>query len=290
MSLKMPFSPRIYWLIFTSLFFFLSTCSLTKSIFRKGGSDTSSPVILWNKYPKKLNTKFYSEGSSYYRFIERNIGKDGAKIWDWELTFLVFDRDFLLSVKESYPQSEHQLYKLIWRKKIGTFQLSENKKDFNATFTLLESGAVMGNELPELLLKIEKLTPTSTNINESMSFFVEDDGAYQTSESIVTESSGSFEWKNELPSSDTSPPKSVFLFSNGKEKPTKFSSPHYDFFQYQFEVATNEPNKLFYKSIFTDSKHEIYFLPPLANNLSTKPKEPVGFKRLGYYLLKEETQ
>ncbi|WP_135624759.1 hypothetical protein [Leptospira ognonensis] len=290
MSPKMPFSPRIYWLIYTLLFFFLSQCSFTKSLLRKGGSESASQAVLWNKYPKKLNAKFYSEGSSYYRFIERNGSQSGLKIADWEITFLVFDKDFLTSVKAAYPQTEEFQYKLIWRKKTGTYTLTENKKDFTASFTLLESGAEASNDLSDLLNKLGKTKSASLSISEMASFFVEGTGAYQTSETIQTSVKSSYEWKNELPSSETSPPRSVFLFTNGSgDKTTKFSSPHYDFFQLQFEVSPTEPNKLFYKSIYADSKFEIYFLPPLANNLTTKPKEPVGLKRIGDYLLKEET-
>jgi hypothetical protein len=289
MSPKMPFSPRIYWLICTLLFFFFSSCSFTKSLLRKSGTETRSQAILWNKYPKKLNPKFYSEGSTYYRFIERNAPTEGAKITDWELTFLILDRDFLTSLKESFPLVDSNLYKLVWRKRIGKYTLATNKKDFIASFNLLESGEASGEILPDLLTRMASAKLKPTNINETVSFYVEGSVAYLTSESIISDTQVTYEWKNEIPSSEVNPPTSLFLSSKTQDKPITFKSPHYDYFQFQFEVIETEPSKLFYKSIFSDQKYEIYFLPPLANDISTKPKEPVGYKRIGDYLLREET-
>ncbi len=289
MSPKMPFSPRIYWLIYTLLFFFISDCTLTKSLFRKASSEAESPAILWNKYPKKLNPKFYSEGSTYYKFVERNSPSDGGKINEWELTFLVFEKDFLSSIKDVYPKAETHLYKLNLRKRSGTYTKSDSQNDFIAKFSNLESIEISADDLKSLLLKQNNTKFSSTNINEMVSYSFDGEGAYLTSENITSNQTRIFEWKNDIPSSENAP-RSVFLYSNASEKPTKFSSTHYDYFQNQFEVSRIEPNKLFYKSIYIDSKFEIYFLPPLSNNISTKPKEPVGLKRIGDFLLREETQ
>jgi hypothetical protein len=288
MSLKMPFSPRIYWLICTFIFFFLTACSLTKSLLRKGASESQDTTILYSKYPKKLSPKFYAEGSSYYRFIERTTLGDEAKAIDWELTFLVFDQDYLASVKEYYPKADTNLYKLSWRKKTGTYILAENKKDFTANFTLLESGEVSSNLLPDLLQALASQKGKTLRITESESFYVEGEAAYLTRETITSDSLVDYEWKNELPS-DSNAPRSTFNAKNQANKPSKFSSSHYDFFQFQFEVIETLPNRLFYKSLFADAKTEIYFLPPLANAASTKPSTPIGFKRVGNYLLREES-
>lgn len=289
MSPKMPFSPRIYWLICTLLFFLFWGCSFTKSLLRKGGSEASRTSILVSKYPKKLNPKFYAEGSTYYRFIERNADISDPIINEWELTFLVYDKEFLSSVRTNYPSADYKTYKLAWRKKQGTYVLHENKKDFIATYSKLSSGEANANTLSELLTQLAQESKNYVKIRDLSSFYVEGDFAYLTAESMTGDGSAVYEWKNERPSSDTSPPRSIFLSVSKEGKPIKYSSSHYDYFQFQFEVFDTEPTKLFYKSIYAEDKVEIYFLPPISNQVSTKPKEPVGFQRIGDYLIREES-
>ena len=156
MSPKVPFSPRIYWLIFTLTFFLLLGCSYTKSLLRKGENVSGKTAILYNKYPKKLNSKFYAEGSSYYRFIERNLLSEDRKVTDWELTFLVFEKEFVNSVKAEYPNADTKLYKILWRKKQGTYVLADNKKDFIANYTSLTLGETKADSLNELAMLLKK--------------------------------------------------------------------------------------------------------------------------------------
>jgi hypothetical protein len=69
---------------------------------------------------------------------------------------------------------------------------------------------------------------------------------------------------------------------------TEFDSSHYDYYQILYERNSTEYDRLFYKLIFSDGELVIYFVPPFANSLSVKTKEPLGTKRIGNFLIKED--
>jgi len=214
---------------------------------------------------------------------------EDRKVIDWELTFLVFEKEFVNSVKTEYPNADTKLYKILWRKKQGTYVLADNKKDFIANYTSLTLGETKADSLNELAMLLKKENGLTTKIQESANFFINDEIAYQVSESITVQDSLKYEWKNEISTSESTPSRSAFVFTKSKDKPIKFISPHYDYLQLQLQVIQIEPKQLFYKTIFSDEVLELFFLPPLTNDMDSKPKEPIGFKRFGNYLLHEVT-
>ncbi len=232
-----------------------------------------------------MNPRFFSEGSNHHVLIERELLEKEKFITKWELSFLAFDKEFLTSAKEKFGNDSVFTYKLSWRKKSGQYSNAKESKNFKTTYKSVELGEVSANSIEELLQKAAAFKPVPSKIQETETFRMSSDVALLVEEQIKTEFS-SYIWQHDLGETDkeSSTLFQSLLQTNGSPK----QSPNYEYSQNRFEILSSEPNKLFYKQIYSDSKTSVFFVPPLANALSVKPGEPVGLRRIGNFLLKEE--
>ncbi|GBF50035.1 hypothetical protein LPTSP4_15560 [Leptospira ryugenii] len=247
-------------------------------------------LFLYHKYPKKLNPKFFQEGSSHYQMVERNRVDGVPKVSSLDLTLLVYDQEFLTEIRSSFPNSAFPLYKLIWKKRYGTYSIEEGEQRFTVDYESLSSGEVTANDLLTLLKTFSHAKEKTVSIRESKSFVLDGEQAFLEAESISIGPEHTFKWQNMPPKSDRENLKASFQSLNGNDLQFKTASEHYDFLQIQFESDTIQKNKLYYRPIFSEGGKEIYILPPLINQSPTLPKEPLGFERYGIFLYHEETK
>ncbi|BDA77734.1 hypothetical protein LPTSP3_g06640 [Leptospira kobayashii] len=251
------------------------------SLKNRSQPDFSAPV-LYTKNPKKPNPKFFADGSSTYYFLEAEPSKKAGLAAKWEIGFFIYEKDFLSSLKENFNQETFFTYKLTWKRWIGKLDPGSNQTVLKANYNSIELGEVQANSLPELFNLIGTAPIKKSNTDEYDVFHIQTDLAWYAEEGKAGNDGAVYIWRDE-PSSNTD------FFSSSPSKETfKYSSANYDYTRNKFEVIPNDRNKLFYKTIYSDSKTEIFFVPPFANNSASKTKEPVGYTRIGNFLLKED--
>ncbi|WP_411823612.1 hypothetical protein [Leptospira sp. 'Mane'] len=208
----------------------------------------------------------------------------------WEINFFVYEKDFTNSLKESYKQENFYTYKLTWKRREGILDPGSNSLYLKLNYNSIELGEVETNSLSELLNQINFFPAKKTAINEYDIYNIGKDSAWLAEEGMTGSDGASYIWRSEQGMMDTTSPNTKFLsFAHSKES-SNYTSTNYDYTKNKWEVIPSNPDKLFYKPIYSDSKTEIFFVPPYANSSSSQTKEPVGFKRIGNFLLKEDVK
>ncbi|TGN14139.1 hypothetical protein [Leptospira ilyithenensis] len=283
MSPKPRVKPYFYWSICSLTFFLFWGCNFVNlSLKNRSQPDFSAPV-LYTKNPKKPNPKFFADGSSTYYFLEAEPSKKAGLAAKWEIGFFIYEKDFLSSLKDNFNKETFFTYKLTWKRWIGKLDSVSNQTSLKVNYNSIELGEVEANSLSELLNLARTAPVKKSNTNEYDVFAIQTDFAWYAEEGMTGNDGTLYIWKDEQGSNTN------FSSSTSKEKePFKFSSTNYDYTRNRFEALPNDLNKLFYKTIYSDSKTEIFFVPPFANNSASKAKEPVGFTKIGNFLLKED--
>ncbi|MDF3822769.1 hypothetical protein P3G55_22925 [Leptospira sp. 96542] len=248
----------------------------------------NSSSILYFKTPRKLNTTFFKEGSSHFSFIELETENTEGFAQKLEFSFLVFEPKFLKQLGDGFSLTTYEPYKIIWHKKTGKFISTENKKLVSIQYNSYETGEVYAKNLTSLLTELENRSFSKIKISEFEEFELDGNTATIISEGIRYNSSKVYRWKHNISGINVFSDSTQFQNQSGSVSNLDIKSSFYDYSMLRYEWFQTDPNKLFYKPIYSENKTNVYFVPPFSNNLSSKTKEPFGFKRIGNFLIKEE--
>lgn len=279
---------RFYWLFCILIFFSGSNCQNLKSLIIRDPISEIPASILYIKSPRKMNVSFFQEGSSHFRFIEWEPGKTTGFAQKIELSFFAYDSHFLTNVKAEFGNEPFESYKIIWNRKIGKFKKEESEKKILFVYTDSYSAETKGSTLSSLLEKKTNSIEDKTQIEEFEIFELSGDTGTLIEEGIRSPLGGDSRWLHSLGSMEIFSSSSVFTKQENNTIKTEQVSGHYDYLQLRYEYNETESDKLFFKLIYKESDTQLFFVPPYTNGLTTKTKEPFGYKRIGDFLLKEE--
>lgn len=279
---------RFYWLFCILIFFSGSNCQNLKSLITRDTISEIPASVLYIKSPRKMNLSFFKEGSSHFRFIEWEPGKSTGYAEKIELSFLAYDSNFLSKIKSEYGNEPFESYKIIWNKKVGKFKKEESEKRILFVYTNAYFSETKGSTLTSLLENKSNTVEIKSQIEEFDIFELGGDSGLLTEEGIRSEIGGDSRWSHSLGSMEFFSPSSVFTKQENGTIKTEHVSSYYDYLQLRYEWNETESDKLFFKPIYKENDTQVFFVPPYTNGLTTKTKEPFGYKRIGDFLLKEE--
>lgn len=279
---------RFYWLFCILIFFSGSNCQNLKSLIIRDPISEIPASVLYIKSPRKMNSSFFKEGSSHFRFIEWEPGKSTGYAEKIELSFLAYDSNFLSKVKQEFGNEPFESYKIIWNKKVGKFKKEESEKRILFVYTESYSSETKGNTLSPLLENKTITIENKTQIEEFDIFELGGDTGQLIEEGIRSELGGDNRWSHSLGSMEFFSSSTVFTKQENSTIKSEHVSSHYDYLQLRYEWNETESDKLFFKLVYKDNNTQLFFVPPYTNGLTSKTKEPFGYKRIGDFLLKEE--
>ncbi|EMY70796.1 hypothetical protein [Leptospira vanthielii] len=235
-----------------------------------------------------MNPSFFKEGSSHFRFIEWEPGKSTGYAEKIELSFLAYDNHFLSNVKAEFGNEPFESYKIIWNRKVGKFKKEESEKRILFVYTESYASETKGSTLSALLENKTITIENKTQIEEFDIFELGGDTGQLIEEGIRSTLGGDNRWSHSLGSMEFFSSSTVFTKQTNNTIQSENVSNHYDYLQLRYEWNETESDKLFFKLIYKDNNTQLFFVPPYTNGLSSKTKEPFGYKRIGDFLLKEE--
>ncbi|TGL44838.1 hypothetical protein [Leptospira perdikensis] len=235
-----------------------------------------------------MNVSFFREGSSHFRFIEWEPGKSTGYAEKIEFSFLAYDNHFLSKVKTEFGNEPFESYKIIWNKKVGKFKKEESEKRIFFVYTDSYASETTGSSLITLLENKTSVTENKTQIEEFDIFELGGDTGLLIEEGVRSPLGGDSRWSHSLGSMEFFAPSSIFTKQEAGTIKSEHVSNHYDYLQLRYEWNETEADKLFFKLIYKENETQLFFVPPYTNGLTTKTKEPFGYKRIGDFLLKEE--
>ncbi|MBM9590447.1 hypothetical protein JWG41_08330 [Leptospira sp. 201903075] len=235
-----------------------------------------------------MNLSFFREGSSHFRFIQWEPGKSTGYAEKIELSFLAYDSNFLSKVKQEFGNEPFESYKIIWNKKVGKFKKEESEKRILFVYTDSYASETKGSTLSSLLENKVSGIENKTQIEEFDIFELGGDTGLLVEEGILSALGGDSRWSHSLGSMEFFASSTVFIKQANNTIQSEQVSNHYDYLQLRYEWNETESDKLFFKLIYKENDTQLFFVPPYTNGLTTKTKEPFGYKRIGDFLLKEE--
>ncbi|WP_167481704.1 hypothetical protein [Leptospira congkakensis] len=235
-----------------------------------------------------MNQTFFREGSSHFRFIEWEPGKSTGYAEKIEFSFLAYDGNFLSKAKQEFGNEPFESYKIIWNRKIGKFKKEESEKRIFFVYTESFFSETKGSSLSNLLENKSNNTENKTEIEEFDIFELGGDTGLLIEEGIRSKLGGDSRWSHSLGSMEFFSSSTVFTKQENNTIRSEHVSNHYDYLQLRYEWNQTETDKLFFKLIYKENNTQIFFVPPYTNGLTSKTKEPFGYKRIGDFLLKEE--
>lgn len=281
-------NPYFYWMICCLNFFLISGCQILPRLgFPREPSEVSGQVLSF-KSPRKLNPMFFKEGSAHFSFIEWDSSKTSGFAHKIEYSFLQYDPEFLKKTEEGIGSIRWETFKVSYRKKTGKFQTSKQPNTIEFNYNSLESGEVSSNSPSLLLESLKNLKLQKKSIEEYEVFSLDKNTAILREEGLISSDGKKLVWTHNPGNMNVFSPVSHFEVTGSEKVFTEFDSSHYDYYQILYERNSTEYDRLFYKLIFSDGELVIYFVPPFANSLSVKTKEPLGTKRIGNFLIKED--
>ncbi|WP_232373863.1 hypothetical protein [Leptospira chreensis] len=279
---------RFYWLFCILIFFSGSNCQNLKSLITREPISEIPASVLYLKSPRKMNLSFFREGSSHFRFIQWEPGKSTGYAEKIELSFLAYDSNFLSKVKQEFGNEPFESYKIIWNKKVGKFKKEESEKRILFVYTDSYASETKGSTLSSLLENKVSGIENKTQIEEFDIFELGGDTGLLVEEGILSALGGDSRWSHSLGSMEFFASSTVFIKQANNTIQSEQVSNHYDYLQLRYEWNETESDKLFFKLIYKENDTQLFFVPPYTNGLTTKTKEPFGYKRIGDFLLKEE--
>ncbi|MCZ8343776.1 MAG: hypothetical protein O9301_12130 [Leptospira sp.] len=231
---------------------------------------------------------FFKEGSAHFSFIEWDSSKTSGFAQKIEYSLLQYDPEFLKKTEEGIGGIRWETFKIAYRKKIGKFQTSQQPNTIEFKYNSLEFGEVSSNSPSLLLEALNNLKLQKKKIEEYDVFALDKNTGILREEGLISSDGKKFVWTHNPGNMNVFSPISHFEVSGQEKVSTEFDSSRYDYYQILYERNSTEYDRLFYKLIFSDGELMIYFVPPFANSLSIKTKEPLGTKRIGNFLIKEE--
>lgn len=191
-------------------------------------------------------------------------------------------------MRSEWLGSKWEPYKIAYRKKTGSFKLGTTDNTIEFRYKQAEMGEASG-DLPESLFKnLLELSFRKSSIDEYEIFELDKTTGVLREEGMVTSDGKQLLWTHNPGNINVFSPATHFALSKDDKISTEFDSSHYDYYQILYEKDSTEFDRLFYKLIYTEGNLLIYFVPPYSNELSLKTKEPLGFKRIGNFLIKED--
>lgn len=279
---------RFYWLFCILIFFSGSNCQNLKSLITREPISEIPASVLYLKSPRKMNLSFFREGSSHFRFIQWEPGKSTGYAEKIELSFLAYDGNFLSKVKQEFGNEPFESYKIIWNKKVGKFKKEESEKRILFVYTDSYASETKGSTLTTLLENKVSGVENKTQIEEFDIFELGGDTGLLVEEGILSALGGDSRWSHSFGSMEFFASSTVFIKQVNNTIQSEHVSNHYDYLQLRYEWNETESDKLFFKLIYKENDTQLFFVPPYTNGLTTKTKEPFGYKRIGDFLLKEE--
>ncbi|XDD47110.1 hypothetical protein AB3N60_03220 [Leptospira sp. WS39.C2] len=279
---------RFHWLIWFLIFFSICSCQSLNSLLSRDPKTEIPASVLFLKSPRKMNLTFFKEGSSHYRCIQWEPGKTTGYAEKIELSFIAYDPSFTSNINSEFGTDLVESYKLIWNRKVGKFQ--RDKTDKKIIFVYKDSffKEVKGNTIESLLENQITLKENKSSIDEMEVFELSGETGILLEEGNRSEIGGENRWSHNIGSNQFFTSSSTFTKITNQTIVTEHTSTHYDYNQLSYEWNETEPNKLFFKLIYKENNLLLYFVPPYTNGLTTKTKEPFGYKRMGDFLLKED--
>ncbi|TGL55968.1 hypothetical protein EHQ59_01580 [Leptospira kemamanensis] len=288
MSLRTQEYTRFHWLLWFLIFFSGWSCqNLNSLLFREAKSEIPASV-LFLKSPRKMNPSVFKDGSSHYRCIQWEPGKLSGYVEKIEFSFIAYDPNFVSKINFEFGNETIELYKIIWTRKVGKFQKDKLEKKYLFQYKESFFKEVKGNNIQSLLENQIAYKENKTSIDEIEVFEIVGDTGNLIEEGNRSEIGGENRWSHSIGSNQFFTSSSLFTKINNQTISTEHASTHYDYLQLSYEWNESEPDKLFFKPIFKENDLQLYFVPPYTNGLTTKTKEPFGYKRMGDFLLKEE--
>ncbi|PJZ46770.1 hypothetical protein [Leptospira brenneri] len=235
-----------------------------------------------------MNQTFFREGSSHFRIIGWEPGKSTGYAEKIELSFLAYDTNFVTKVRAEFGEEPLESYKIIWNRKVGKFKKEESEKRFFFVYTESYFSETKGSSLTTLLENKVSAKENKTQIEEFDIFELGGDTGLLIEEGIRSPLGGDSRWSHSFGSLEIFSPSTVFTKQEAGTIKSEHVSNYYDYLQLRYEWNETESDKLFFKLIYKENDTQIFFVPPYTNGLTTKTKEPFGYKRIGDFLLKEE--
>ncbi|PJZ85114.1 hypothetical protein CH366_02260 [Leptospira harrisiae] len=235
-----------------------------------------------------MNSTFFREGSSHFRFIEWEPGKSVGYAEKIELSFIAYDSNLLSKIKAEFGNEPFESYKIIWNRKVGKFKKEDSEKRIFFFYTNSYFSETKGSTLTSLLENKNNSNEIKSSIEEFDIFELGGDTAQLLEEGIRSELGGDSRWSHSLGSMEFFANSTVFSKQEAGTIKSEHISNHYDYLQLRYELNETESDKLFFKLIYKENDTQIFFVPPYTNGLTSKTKEPFGYKRIGDFLLKEE--
>ena len=235
-----------------------------------------------------MNTTFFRDGSAHYRCIQWEPGKSTGYVEKIEFSFIAYDPSFITKINSEFGNETVESYKLIWNRKVGKFQRDKSEKKIIFVYKDSFFKETKGDTIESLLQNQIAYKENKSSIDELEIFELSGDTATLLEEGNRSEIGGENRWSHNLGSNQFFTSSSTYTKINNQTVVTEHTSTHYDYHQLSFEWNETEPDKLFFKPIFKENNIQLYFVPPYTNGLTTKTKEPFGYKRMGDFLLKEE--
>jgi hypothetical protein len=279
---------RFHWLIWFLIFFSGWSCQNLNSLLSRDPKSEIPASILFLKSPRKMNTTFFRDGSAHYRCIQWEPGKSTGYVEKIEFSFIAYDPSFITKINSEFGNETVESYKLIWNRKVGKFQRDKSEKKIIFVYKDSFFKETKGDTIESLLQNQIAYKENKSSIDELEIFELSGDTATLLEEGNRSEIGGENRWSHNLGSNQFFTSSSTYTKINNQTVVTEHTSTHYDYHQLSFEWNETEPDKLFFKPIFKENNLQLYFVPPYTNGLTTKTKEPFGYKRMGDFLLNEE--
>lgn len=279
---------RFHWLFWFLIFFSGWSCQTINSLLSRDPKSEIPASVLFLKSPRKMNASFFKDGSSHYRCIQWEPGKSTGYVEKIEFSFIAYDPSFASKINTEFGNDIVEAYKLIWNRKVGKFQKDKLEKKYVFSYKESFFKEVRGNTIESLLENQIAYKENKTSIDEIEIFELSGETGILLEEGNRSEIGGDNRWSHNLGSNQFFTSSSTFTKLENQTIVTEHTSTHYDYHQLSFEWNETETDKLYFKLIYKENNLQLYFVPPFTNGLTTKTKEPFGYKRMGDFLLKEE--
>lgn len=181
-----------------------------------------------------------------------------------------------------------EAYKIVWKRKVGKFRKEESENRIFFSYTNSYISETKGATITSLLENKSNSIETKTPIEEFDIFELGGGTGQLIEEGVRSELGGDSRWSHSLGSMELFPNSTVFTKQETGTIKSEHVSHHYDYLQLRYELNETETDKLFFKLIYKENDTQIFFVPPYTNGLGSKTNEPIGYKRIGDFLLKEE--
>lgn len=251
--------------ILTTSFFFLENCQTIKKSSELNFSQFIENSVFFQKSKLNSSQEFtFDKNSTKLKYLTILQSGQGSIARFVEISIYSYKEDFYRKVREDFPRSEFQKYKIIETVRAGKAILQENERMVQVQFQTEESRQAGGEDIVESIDKlIAQSYKKSATTNQMTTFSLREDGNLWKKEEFSQNGKSKFSWRNHEEGGIIK----KFAYTEFKENDTeKRISRITDDKEFIFKkIDLQDANKPY--KLFQNSEYAIYYFPDATYKL-----------------------